>query len=286
METKEFIIRQLATAGWAPIDARMALFLEPGLPNAYRDMTADARNPNQVLRAFPGTTIVRLHVNGYGHVPILTRSELLLAERIGFMGFEAILATEEAENAASEAKRVIKKAASPTTGDALALRHVDIATKEAARPCKACGRLSGGGTCMSASEIGAPNEYRPDTAVPRKCLAYAPPRTDRDEILRYDRRTGRELWPEVVTAIEGKKAEAATEETAIDRAKAMLASSLAEGPKDAAEIIASAATAGISARTMHRAADALGVVKEKAGFEGGWVWRLGDAVFKEANPVA
>jgi hypothetical protein len=40
------------------------------------------------------------------------------------------------------------------------------------------------------------------------------------------------------------------------------------------QIKADAKAAGCSWATVRRAKDALGIVPEKAGFEGGWIWRL------------
>lgn len=63
-------------------------------------------------------------------------------------------------------------------------------------------------------------------------------------------------------------------EPAIERAKELLENLLIAGPIEAAVILAQAEDDNLSERTMQRAADALGVVKSKAGFSGGWVWAL------------
>ncbi len=49
---------------------------------------------------------------------------------------------------------------------------------------------------------------------------------------------------------------------------------LASGEAAAAKIKAEAADAGLNYRTVQRAADSLGVVREKNRFSGGWQWRL------------
>jgi hypothetical protein len=49
---------------------------------------------------------------------------------------------------------------------------------------------------------------------------------------------------------------------------------LKDGPRNAAEILAAAEGANISGRTMQRAAEQMGVIKSKAGFDGGWTWAL------------
>lgn len=68
-----------------------------------------------------------------------------------------------------------------------------------------------------------------------------------------------------------------TAETATDRAKELILDLLEGGPTEAANVMAMADDEGISERTMQRAAEALGVVKSKAGFDGGWVWALPEA---------
>lgn len=67
--------------------------------------------------------------------------------------------------------------------------------------------------------------------------------------------------------------------TAAERAQALLADLLKDGPREAAQILAAADGANIAGRTMQRAAEALGVVKTRAAFRSGWTWRLpaGDA---------
>jgi hypothetical protein len=62
--------------------------------------------------------------------------------------------------------------------------------------------------------------------------------------------------------------------SAAERACALVGNMLAAGPCDAAEIRAAAEGDNISERTMQRAAIALGVLKVKTGFAGGWIWRL------------
>ncbi len=65
-------------------------------------------------------------------------------------------------------------------------------------------------------------------------------------------------------------------------AREFLENALASGPVPAVQIEAAALAAGISARTLRRARQEIGVQAVKAAFGGAWVWRLGP---KEANPV-
>ena len=62
--------------------------------------------------------------------------------------------------------------------------------------------------------------------------------------------------------------------SAAERACALVGNMLAAGPHNAAEILAAAEGAKISRRTIQRSAIALGAVKTKAGFNGGWTWHL------------
>ena len=62
----------------------------------------------------------------------------------------------------------------------------------------------------------------------------------------------------------------------IAEAKAFLLQKLAKGPRPAEEITRQAKAKGISARTLKRARQLLGVksAKSKKSFRGGWMWSL------------
>lgn len=60
----------------------------------------------------------------------------------------------------------------------------------------------------------------------------------------------------------------------IDRAIDLLADLLRDGPRNAAEIIATAEGDSLNERTMQRAGEQMCVVKTKAGFGEGWTWAL------------
>lgn len=271
---REFIHRQLGTAGWAPINHEMAVLLCREVVNEHRAFAVDQHAPENLLRAFPGTRLYQAQVDGIGVVFVLSRSSLILAERMQFLGFAVTKVTEF--NARAPAAHVVPKP-EPRTNDPLALLHAGVATKEPPRPCKTCGRMSSSQTCLAAllGEIeGRPRDYRPDISHPRRCLAYAPPYGTSDD------RTGRELWPEIGEQNLLKpvilKAESKLEgdSSAIERARALLTAMLKDGPRDAAEIFTAAEGDNIGERTIQRAAEALGVVKTKAGFSGGWTWAM------------
>jgi hypothetical protein len=60
----------------------------------------------------------------------------------------------------------------------------------------------------------------------------------------------------------------------LHEAKEFLRGQLADGPRDAAEIIEAAEANGISKRTLDRARSALGVKANKDGYQGKWTWTL------------
>jgi len=68
-------------------------------------------------------------------------------------------------------------------------------------------------------------------------------------------------------------------------AKAWLQNLLADGPVVVKNIEQDAKAAGLSWMTVRRAKEALGVVTSKSGYQGKWVWRLGDAHSKDAHPI-
>lgn len=198
MNAVDFINRQLGTAGWAPLDDGMAKRLCPDIHQPHIDLAAYRHNPQQLPRLFPGALLYHANVVGCGRVLILAMSPQFLVERMGWLGFRAGSVSEYREEADRPAVKAV-----PKTSDPLALLHAGITTKEAPRPCKVCGNLGGGVVCLAVARgelEGVSRSYEPDTTWPRRCLAYVPPRADRDEILGRDGRKGRELWPEIVAA--------------------------------------------------------------------------------------
>lgn len=87
MDTKQFITRQLATTGWAPICPNVAKLIDPdaGNANVQRDLTIDQRQSEFLLRQFPRTAICRVRIEGFGAVLVLYRDPTVLAERIRFL---------------------------------------------------------------------------------------------------------------------------------------------------------------------------------------------------------
>lgn len=59
---------------------------------------------------------------------------------------------------------------------------------------------------------------------------------------------------------------------------------LADGPVTAKQVIGSARDAGIGERTLRKAKNDLKVKSEKAGLDGGWVWRLPEGCNEDGTP--
>lgn len=275
MDAKDFINQQLAANGWAPIHADLAALLCPYTKNAWRDFDACLNTPAALTQNFARTRLCRARIEGFGDdVLILYRGDLALAERIGFLTGGAVQILDGKANPQEAAIRQIVSPAA-TSSDKLALLHIGLTTKEPGRTCKHCGNLSSEYGCRVAGEIeGAPRPYFPDLEWPRKCLNYVAPRYDRDEIFGRDGRTGRELWPEVVAIVERQDTDQSEGASPAEKARKLLSDMLKDGPRDVAEILAAAESASISERTIQRASDALGVVKTKTGFSGGWAWAM------------
>jgi hypothetical protein len=79
-----------------------------------------------------------------------------------------------------------------------------------------------------------------------------------------------------ITADEAMRAEAPVKEddSAIGEAARWVHLALVEGPVPAVKIFAMAKAEGIAEKTLRRAAKTIGVVKEKPGMAGGWIWSL------------
>lgn len=111
MNAKDFITRQLATTGWAPIHPDVAKLIDPdaGNANTQRDLAIDQRHPEHLLRIFPRTTFCMAQIEGFGRVPILFRSPLVLAERISFLtGGEVELIEDATLPKVAEPVRVVE----------------------------------------------------------------------------------------------------------------------------------------------------------------------------------
>jgi hypothetical protein len=68
--------------------------------------------------------------------------------------------------------------------------------------------------------------------------------------------------------------------SALAEAKEFLKIELADGPISARAITASANQAGVSVKTLRRAAKLIGVVRHKEGFQGEWVWSIPFGAFQ------
>lgn len=81
--------------------------------------------------------------------------------------------------------------------------------------------------------------------------------------------------PILITADEALgRSDSNEEKTKIEWAKQVLEVVLANGPVSSTDISREAKQAGISASTLNRAKEKLGIEPKKIGFKGGWVWSL------------
>jgi hypothetical protein len=92
--------------------------------------------------------------------------------------------------------------------------------------------------------------------------------------------TSRIVWaPDLVTVTADEAMASRTNQAPSrprDMAAKWLLDLLAGGPVPVREIEDEARSAGVSWATVRRAADGFGVISQKAGYEGGWAWRLPD----------
>ena len=73
------------------------------------------------------------------------------------------------------------------------------------------------------------------------------------------------------------------ERSARDEAEDFLVQTLADGPRNAADVVAEAKSTGISERTLRTVKRRLGVASSKAGMGGGWQWSLPEGGTKAAK---
>lgn len=86
---RDFVTRQLGTAGWAPIHAEAAKFLDSDTANEWRTFQAWQNTPSVLPRQFPGAVLYKAKISGFGEVLILSRSDNFLVERMGWLGLAA-----------------------------------------------------------------------------------------------------------------------------------------------------------------------------------------------------
>lgn len=104
MNAKDFITRQLATVGWAPIHPEIVKMLCPDCHDAW-SLNAWLSTPGSLPRSFPGTSLYRAKVPGLGDVLVLSRSEMFLVERMDWLGLPATSVEEIAPAANPYATR-------------------------------------------------------------------------------------------------------------------------------------------------------------------------------------
>jgi hypothetical protein len=99
--------------------------------------------------------------------------------------------------------------------------------------------------------------------------------------------TSRISWEQEAVTITAEEAMTpvgdAEERSELEDAKAFLENLLADGPVSSKQIRADAEGAGYSWATVRRAQKALGIVAEKEGMKGPWLWTLPPKVLKDAE---
>jgi hypothetical protein len=246
-KTMQYAHQSLAACGFAVMRSTVAWQLRPDLWASAQEC-GTGFSPSNV----EGAERVIATLSGVGEALVLTRSMDRLAERIEWVTGHKV------ERLANEGDRpqavVASDAVPPRRNGAQPAAFDNISTKESPRSCSSCDHLTAGHSCAAVRETGLSN---PSANTPRRCLSYRPKWGADDD------RSGRQLWPEIVNFVELGEG-----------AKGFLATALIEGPVSSSEIISTAAAAGISERSIQRAAEQLGVMREKVGFSGGWIWSM------------
>lgn len=273
MSTKVMLYahQSLAASGFAVIASSVAATLRPDLWTLGMECVSDfsSVDAKNKLGYIVGVQRLTARLAGIDRpVLVLTRSTDQLAQRMEWVtGFKV------------EQIEVEAKATATVTGrEVTATRRInplsavqDIQTKEAPRPCTECENLNNE-ICLAVMRGEVPTQPTARNQ-PRLCLAYTPGHYLTSGEHR-DYRTGKELWPELLAKVQAPEVIPLEPTGALDKASALLADMLKDGSRSTAEIFENAEAASLSERTMQRAADLLGVVKSKAGFNGGWVWAL------------
>lgn len=301
MSIDRYLHDSLSATGFVALSSAVALRLRPDLWSTGLQCVgefAQAARRNQ-FASVPHTIRLTAKFAGIEQpVPVLARSTKRLAERIeevtGLQVLEIVEGEEikprDSAGAGNQAKwrefrqgRAQAAQAPDTLPPPRKERPVPPDVEglvgqfaEPPRPCTACGNRTGAGGCLPATRgefPGRPTHYRPSADHPRRCLHYVPG-YELATSDRRDLRTGRELWPELLPkAPETAKAGQPEQAGAIEKAKAIVADMLKEGPRSSSEILAAGQGANVAERTIQRAAEQLAVVKQKHG-NGGWVWAL------------
>lgn len=277
----QYVHQSLAATGFVVLDSVMAWMLRPDLWASGMDCAQDFFRIYHQTNSIANVARMSIRLPGQDRsVLVLARSTDRLAERIGLiLGTTVELLESEQATAARAAPEAIAPRAEHPASDIRAGKDYGLATAESPRTCDSCDNLTATQACYAAARGKldfVSGSYRPYIHALRRCLGYQP------KFDLCDARNGHDLWPEIVAlispettgSIEGDTVSGDLEMSRDVRISDFLADILKDGPRGAAEIIATAESAGFTERTLQRAADRLGVVKSKAGFLGGWLWAL------------
>lgn len=277
----QYVHQSLAATGFVVLDSVMAWMLRPDLWASGMDCAQDFVRIYQQTNSIANVTRMSIRLSGLDRsVLVLARSTDRLAERIGLiLGHSVELLESEQVTAIRAAPQAIAPRVEHPASDIRSGKDYGLATMEGPRTCDSCENLTATQACSAAARGKldfVSGSYRPYIHALRRCIGYQP------KFDLCDDRTGHDLWPEIVAVIsaetngntEGDTVSGGLEMTRDVRISEFLTNILKDGPRGAAEVIATAEGAGFPERTLQRAADRLGVVKSKAGFLGGWLWAL------------
>lgn len=178
---------QLAAAGFAILDARVAARLRPDLWLDTMAAMQDASDRSRArLRALPGIRRFEITLDDGRVVEGLAWADHRLAERLAWVLGRAPARVVEVTPVPAPAPAV-RPPAVPTAAEG-GDQHPDIVTAEAGRTCGSCANFSSGQTCRAPRISGV---ERPLARAPRICRGYEP------VFGAHDRRGARALWPEL-----------------------------------------------------------------------------------------
>ncbi|MDD5387884.1 MAG: hypothetical protein PHD37_00955 [Gallionellaceae bacterium] len=243
---KDFITQQLAATGWAPYHYAAAMRLRPdkwaiGLDCRYEFARSNAKPE------LPGVESYMVNVESIGLVEVLARCPDNLAERMHLvLGLNVTM--HEGAKPEEPARIVTMEPEQIRYAKARIEKLRALAMQEP--PAHIC-------------------SLRSDILAARAELERMPAE---------DAKTEDNEAP-VANTVVSNPVSTTTQEPhepagTLERAKSLLSETLKVGARPAGEVLDAAAGAGISERTMQRAADALGVVKTKGGFGSGWMWAM------------
>lgn len=187
-----YVHQSLAGAGFAVLDSGIAAMLRPDLwgnGNGGMEASWEFGRAENMLNGLRNVRRFFMRLEGNPRdIPVVARSSEYLATRIEWTLGRAVLDLVEVTERKTEAPPAPAVARAASTGID---RYPGIKTKEHGRTCGQCDQITAGHVCRKAKESGFEH---PPANVEHRCLSFTPVWNATDT------RTGRELWPEIVSA--------------------------------------------------------------------------------------